>query len=108
MQTTDLIVKIILLVIAILGSVISYYVIPVLKTKANIDNYALFNDFVINAVRAANQLYTKEQWEKKKEYVVNLVLDYLSDNTDLTFTDEQIDAIIEGVVNEVKHIGGNL
>ena len=108
MQTADLIVKIILLIIAILGSVISYYIIPVLKTKANVDNYALFNDFVINAVRAANQLYTKEEWEKKKEYVVNLVLDYLSDNTGLNFTDEQIDAIIEGVVNEVKHIGGNL
>ena len=36
MQTTDLIVKIILLIIAILGSVISYYVIPVLKIKANV------------------------------------------------------------------------
>ena len=107
MQTTDLIVRTVLLIIAILGSIVSYYVIPVLKAKANSDSYGLFNYFVVNAVRAANQLFTKEECEKKKEYVVNLVLEYLQENTGLDFTDEQIDAIIEGVVNEVKRIGGN-
>lgn len=104
----DMIVKIILGVITIISALVSYYVIPVLKTKVKFENFAMFNSFIEEAVRSANQLYTLEEWETKKKYVVELAKDYMNANTGLDFTEEQINAIIEGVVREVKMDEGRL
>lgn len=106
MSVSDAYVKIILAILSILSALISVYVIPYLRSKQHYNEFAMLNDFVINAVRAANQLYTPDEWKEKKQYVLNLVNNYLSQNIGLGFTEDQIDAIIEGIVREIKIVDG--
>lgn len=108
MTMEEMITRIILGVVTILGAIITYYVVPVLKTKFKFENTAMLNSFIEDAVRSANQLYTPEQWKDKKYYVENLVNEYLNYNTGLNFTKAQINAIIEGVVRSVKVEEGTL
>ena len=102
MSTSDAFVKIFLAILSIISALISVYVIPYLKSRKYWNEFGIFNDFVTDMVRAANQIYTPEENEAKKEYVFNLVNDYLTNNTSLGLNESQIDAIIEGIVREVK------
>ena len=86
----------------IIMSLVGIYVIPVLKTSKYHKEFEMFNDFIIDMVRAANQLFTPEQWETKKNYVLVLVRDYMNNKTSLGFTEEQVNALIEGIVREIK------
>ena len=108
MTLEEMITQIVLGIITILGAIVTYYVVPVLKTKVKYQKVALLNSFVEDAVRSANQLYTPEQWKDKKYYVENLIAEYLNYNTGLNFTKAQINAIIEGVVRSVKVEEGTL
>lgn len=102
MSTSDMYVKVILGIISIISALISAYVIPYLKQSKNMKEFAMLNDFIVNMVRSANQLYTPEEYKEKKQYVLELVTRYANEKTSLGFTEEQIDAIIEGIVKEVK------
>ena len=106
-MTSDLFIKICIGLFSVISALISAYVIPLLKSSKTIKEFAMFNDFIIDMVRAANQLFTKEQWKEKKEYVLKLVRDYLNDKTSLGFTEDQVDALIEGIVREIKVCDGN-
>ena len=108
MTLEEMITEIVLGIITILGAIVTYYVVPVLKTKVKYQKVALLNSFVEDAVRSANQLYMPEQWKDKKYYVENLITEYLNYNTGLNFTKTQINAIIEGVVRSVKVEEGTL
>ena len=99
---TDMYVKIILGIISIISALISAYLVPYLNSKKHSEEFAMLNDFIIDMVRAANQLFTPEEWKEKKQYVLNLVTKYVNDKTSIGFTEDQIDAIIEGIVREVK------
>ncbi len=94
--------QIILAILSILGALISAYVIPFIKTKMSEADMQRLVEFVKIAVRCANQIFTPEQWEQKKQYVLNLAKEFIETNLKITLTDEQIDAIIEGLVNIVK------
>lgn len=101
-MTEELFVKIALGVISIVSALISAYVVPYLKSKKKYNEFAILNDYIVDAVRSANQLYTTEEWEQKKHYVVELVNDYLFNYSDIHLTEEHINAMIEGIVREVK------
>ena len=101
-MTNDLFVKIVLGLISIISALVSAYVIPYLKSKNAYNEFAILNDFVIDMVRAANQLFTKEEWKEKKGYVLHHVNQYLEQHTSLGLTEDQVDAIIEGIVREIK------
>lgn len=101
-MNNDLIIKILLSLVSIIVSLVGIYIIPVLKTSKYYKEFDMLNDFIINMVRSANQLYTQEEWKQKKEFVLKLVTDYVNNKTSLGFTEEQIDALIEGIVREVK------
>ena len=92
-------------IIAILGALISAYLIPWLKAKVDTTKMADFISFVENVVRWANQTIPPEEWERKKEEVTQRVISYVERHSGLELTDDDIDAIIEAVVNSVKMKG---
>lgn len=103
-MSTDLITKIVEAVVTILLAVISAYVIPWLRTKIGTDKMDQLNNFIELAVRAAEQLYTPEEWSQKKAYVLDLATSKVL-QLGINLTEAQLDAIIEGIVNAVKHGG---
>ena len=97
----ELITKIVEAVVTILLALISAYVIPWLKNKVGDDKYATIVEFAEIVVRSAEKLYTPEEWEKKKEYALELVM-AKADNIGLKLGYDEINAIIEGAVQAVK------
>lgn len=106
-MTTDLIVKICLSVISIISALISAYVIPHIKSSTYSKEFETFWNFVLTIVQSADQIYNSDQGSIKKEYVVGIVTDYMNSKTHLGFTEDQIDAIIEGIVREEKVLYGD-
>lgn len=97
-EIVEMIMKILIAIISVL---ITGYVIPFLKSKAESTKYNDFYTLVKQCVEAANQIYTPEEWKEKKIYVYRLVADYAVKHG-VNVTPEEIDAIIEGFVIAVK------
>ena len=93
-------------VISIVSVLITVYVIPWIKKKIGSANYATVIQYITIAVHAAEQLYTEDQWSEKKKYVEDYVSDICSKDG-IEITAEELDALIEGIVNEVKHSDGS-
>lgn len=89
-------------IIAVIAILITGYLIPWLKSTVGTERIDQIQQFVEVAVRAAEQLYTPEEWKEKKLYVEALVVERAKE-LNITLNAEQIDALIEGVVNYVKH-----
>ena len=95
--------KIIVEAIASIAMVlITGYLIPWIKSKIGEEKYNRFVDYVELSVRSAEQLYSPEEWNKKKEYVRKSAIALL-DSIGLTISETELENIIEGLVNEVKH-----
>lgn len=103
-MNSEIFTQIILAIITIIGAVMTYYVIPLLKEKVGEAKYNQLADFVYTTVRAANQIFDANS--DKKIYVKNQTLAWLKANK-IDLSEEQIEAMIEGLVNEVKKIDGN-
>ena len=101
-MNTDLITKIVELLLTIIIMLLSAYVIPWIKTRIGAEKMKQLEQFCEAAVRAAEQLYTPDQWKQKKEYVLQLVTDKIT-SLGIGLNEAEVDAIIEGVVNFVKH-----
>lgn len=101
-MTSELFVKIVSAIITIITALITAYVIPFLKEKIGNEKYTKLTDFCILAVRAAEQLFTEEQWALKKEYVKACIKDFADRTLHLTLDDDDLDTLIEGCVNLVK------
>ena len=97
-KTTECILTVIILLV-------SAYVIPWLKTKINDEKLTELEKFCEQAVRSAEQLYTQQDRKQKKQYVLNLINEK-AEKLGLGLNEAEIDAIIEGIVNYVKHNGG--
>ena len=89
-------------VIAILSVVITTVVIPYIKNKMGEDKYAELVNYVEWAVRCAEQLYTPEQWAEKKDYVMKYILEKAKE-MNINLTENDINILVEGIVNLVKH-----
>ncbi len=89
-----------ILTIAVL--LVSAYVIPWLKTKINDEKLTELEKFCEQAVRSAEQLYSPEEWKLKKQYVLSLVNEKM-EKLGLGLNEAEVDAVIEGIVNYVKH-----
>lgn len=97
-EITKVIIEAIASIIAIL---ITSYLIPWIKGKIGEDKYKLIENYTELAVRSAEQLYTPEEWQKKKEYVYQCVSIKLN-KIGLELSEVEINNIIEGWVNAVK------
>ena len=89
--------QIILAIITLIGAIITRYVIPWLKDKLDDRQYDVLATMVRVGVFAAEQLFSKEQWKEKKQYVVDLLKENGYD-VDVT----AVDALIEATVRELR------
>ena len=80
------------------------YVIPWIKTKISAQDMETIVFWVRFAVRCADQLFTPEQWEEKKDYVLNYIID-MAGRIGLKLTEKDINVLIESAVNEIHHGG---
>lgn len=100
-MTPELITKIVEALVTILLALVSAYVIPWIKNRVGEDKYNLLVNFAETVVRSAEKIFTPEQWEQKKEYAVDMVLEK-SNSLGLKIGIDEINAIIEGAVQAVK------
>lgn len=101
----EIIIKACSLILTILASLITIYVIPWLRQKTTASQYEELERLIVKSVQAMEQLYTPEQWEKKKETVIDYIMSKVMNDPKLSskFTYDDINYIIEGIVYEVKH-----
>lgn len=97
----ELITKLVEAIVTVVVVIISAYVIPWLKNKVGEDKYATIIEFAEIVVRSAEKIYTPEQWQEKKKYAVNLVIEKAK-NLGIDLSVEEVNAIIEGAVQAVK------
>ena len=100
-MTPEMITKVTECVLTVIVLLVSAYLIPWLKTKISEEKLEELEKFCEQAVRAAEQLYTPEEYQLKKAYVLSLINEQI-EKLGLGLNDAEIDAIIEGIVNYVK------
>lgn len=105
-MNTELFMNIALAVISIIGALITAYVIPWIKNNISAKDMEQITFWVRFAVRCADQLFTEEQWQEKKKYVMAYVIDMAS-KLGLKLTEQDINVLIEAAVNSLHH-GGNI
>lgn len=107
-EVMDLVIKAMLALVPIVVTILSYYlkgVIVVLqeKVKAEIGNeqYATMITFAGIFVRAVEQTMGMAGGEAKKDAVIGLLVS-LAEENGIAISEEQIEAIVEGIYNEIK------
>ncbi len=101
-MTPEMITKVTECALTIIVLLVSAYLIPWLKTKISEEKLEELEKFCEQAVRAAEQLYTPKEYKLKKAYVLSLINEQI-EKLGLGLNEAEIDAIIEGIVNYVKH-----
>lgn len=87
------------IIIALLGAIVTYIVIPYIKERTTKDQMENLMFWVKIAVGAAEQIYKdKGQGALKKEYVIKFLHD-----KGIKITEEQIDLLIEAAVFELNN-----
>lgn len=104
-MTTDLFMKLVMSLISVLGVIFTAYFVPMIKANVSQKQLEQLAYYVSVAVRCAEQIYTPEQWKEKKQYVFDYVLDIVNSKLHINLDEKDIDVIIEGIVNEIKHDG---
>lgn len=100
----DVLFKIILALISILGTIITSIVVPYVKEKIGNEKLAKYKYWASMAVECAEMMF-KEQGmgETKKEYVVNF-LNEMFNKDKVVITEEQLHILVESCVKEMKAI----
>lgn len=94
------IVKIVLALITLLGTIITGVLVPYLRSRTTKEQRENIYFLVTLAVQAAEQIYFKPgQGEEKKEYVINYLL-----SRGIKLTVEDLDLFIEAAVLELNMI----
>lgn len=101
-MTNYLFIKLVVSFITLMWALITVMVVPYIQTKITASQMEKLNWYIQTAVRCAEQIYTVEQWREKKKYVMDKALKFLNDTLHLTLSEEDVDLIVEGVVNEIK------
>ena len=97
--------QIIQAVVALLTAVITTFLIPYIKKRVEASELAKWQTYTEIAVRAAEQIYSATDGEKKKAYVVQ----YLA-SKGIQFDSSTVDKMIEAAVLTLHHElygGGN-
>ena len=101
-MNNEIIIILIKALVLLLSGLITAVVVPYVKGKIGEDKYKEIKFYVEYAVRCAEQLYTPEQWAEKKKYVMQYILSKAKD-LGIEMTEEDLNVLVEGIVNEVKH-----
>ena len=101
-MNNELVSVIIKSIVAILSVVVTTVIVPYIKQRLGDDKYAELTNYVEWAVRSAEQIYTPEEWEQKKAYVMNYIIAKAAE-LKIELTENDINILVEGIVNLVKH-----
>ena len=94
MDWSDILFKFITLALTVLGGIITYYVIPYIKSKTTSEQRKDLVYWMQLAIKVAEDMYNKNgQGELKKKYVI----DWLNQQG-IKFTDEQLSLLIDMIV----------
>lgn len=104
-MTTELFIKLVLSLVSALSVIFTAYIVPLIKANISQKQLDQLSYYVSVAVRCAEQLYAPEQWKDKKQYVTDYVMDIVNSKLNININEQDIDIIIEGIVNEIKHDG---
>lgn len=99
----DVIIKaVVSAVVSIATAVITRYLIPLIKEKIGDIKYARLVSFIKASVQWANQTIPPEEWQKKKQEVLNAITDFMQNTVKLNLSEEQLLIIMEAFVIECK------
>lgn len=104
-MTTELFIKLIMSLISVLGVIFTAYILPWIKSNVAQKQLEQLSYYISVAVRCAEQIYTPEQWKEKKQYVMDYILNDINSKLHINLNEKDIDIIVEGIVNEIKHDG---
>lgn len=94
--------KILLAIISIIGTIITYYLVPYLKTKISIQDLEKYREWATLAVKCAEMLFIEQgMGTEKKAYVIDF-LNKLFNKEKVVITEEQLNVLIEAAVNELN------
>jgi LL-H family phage holin len=92
--------QILSLVLTIIGLVVTYYVIPILRRKVSYEKLFIIEMWVNIAVAAAEQMKVAgllPDGQEKKDFVLQFIKD-----KGITITEQELDALIEAAVYEIN------
>lgn len=94
--------EIILALIPVIGTILTVYIIPLIKEKVGNEKLAKYEYWASMAVNCAEMIF-KEQGmgADKKEYVVNFLNDMFNKKK-VVITKEQIEILVESAVKQMK------
>lgn len=94
--------KIIIALIPIIGTIITGFVVPLLKAKLGNEKLTTISTWATYAVKCAEMIFVGEkQGEEKKQYVVNFLVDIFNKKK-IVITEEQLNVLIEAAVKELN------
>ena len=96
--------NVILTLIPVIGAIITYFIVPFIKTSVSEKQLAQYKEWARLAVKTAEMLWKESGCgEDKKDYVVKFLNDMFNKNK-IVITEEQINILIESAVKEMKEI----
>ena len=94
--------NVILAIIPVLGAIVTYFVVPYIKTVIGNEKLAQYKEWAALAVKCAEMIFTeKGMGASKKEYVINF-LNNMFNKKKVIITKEQLDVLIESAVQELN------
>lgn len=98
----DRLFQIILAVIPVLGTILTVYIIPLIKEKIGNENLAKYEYWVNIAVKAAELIWVEAgHGADKKQYVIDF-MNKMFNSKKTVITEEQLNALIEASVKQMK------
>ena len=96
--------NVILTVIPVIGAIITYFIVPFIKSSVSEKQLAQYKEWANLAVKTAEMLWRETgHGEDKKAYVVSFLNDMFNKNK-VVITEQQMEILIEAAVKEMKEI----
>ena len=96
--------NVILTVIPVIGAIITYFIVPFIKSSINEKQLVQYKEWAILAVKTAEMLWKESGCgEDKKAYVIKFLNDMFNKNK-ILITEEQLEVLIESAVKTMKEI----
>lgn len=94
-----------LTLIPVLSAVITYFIVPYLKTNIDAGKLEQYKEWASLAAKTAEMLWKETgQGENKKQYVIHF-LNQMFNSKKVVITEEQMNILIEAAVQQMKENG---
>lgn len=83
-------------------ALITAFVIPWLKNRIGESKLAEIQKYAEIVVRCAEQIFSPEEWQRKKAYALSYITDKANE-IGIEMTEEDLNSLIESTVNYIKY-----